>query len=253
MEIITQTKKELQSVLTEVLKASKSEDKRQNSDVKRLSLALRNFLSDEKNQHELKVGVNMEGIRKIVYNLANYDASKSKSPSFETRTTRAIKDALLTHFKVGVNLKSELATTDDKDIDSYIVRTDNDDLAIPHNVLEPMIKKEIKGVKQDVPNTSTDLIPLSSKMVETMFNEAFPTMSRKIKQTLKEPNNIETLITTTNDYLKNLLSNDKIKLDDLLFTPSKIKGKDILEELEHNINLVITKRTELEQQKKKAS
>ena len=253
MEIITQTKKELQSVLTEVLKASKSEDKRQNSDVKRLSLALRNFLSDEKNQHELKVGVNMEGIRKIVYNLANYDASKSKSPSFETRTTRAIKDALLTHFKVGVNLKSENATTDEKDIDSYIVRTENDDLAIPHNVLEPTIKKEIKGVKQEVPNTSTDLIPLSSRMVEKMFNEAFPTMSRKIKQTLKEPNNIETLITTTNDYLKNLLSNDKIKLDDLLFTPSKIKGKDILEELEHNINLVITKRTELEQQKKKAS
>ena len=56
-----------------------SEDKRQNSDVKRLSLALRNFLSDEKNQHELKVGVNMEGIRKIVYDLANYDSSKLKS------------------------------------------------------------------------------------------------------------------------------------------------------------------------------
>ena len=253
MEIITKTKKELQSVLTEVLKASKSEDKRQNSDVKRLSLALRNFLSDDKNKHELKVGVNMEGIRKIVYDLASYDSSKLKSPSFEMRTTRAIKDALLTHFKVGVNLKSELATSDEKNIDSYFVRTDNDDLAIPHNVLEPMIKKEIKGVKQDVPNTSTDLIPLSTRMVEKMFNEAFPTMSRKIKQSLKEPNDIESLIKTTNDYLKNLLSNDKIKLDDLLFTPSDIKGKDILEELEHNINLVITKRTELEKLDKKAS
>jgi hypothetical protein len=31
MEIITQTKKELQSVLTEVLKASKSEDKRESN------------------------------------------------------------------------------------------------------------------------------------------------------------------------------------------------------------------------------
>ena len=146
----------------------------------------------------------MEGIRKIVYDLANYDSSKLKSPSFETRTTRAIKDALLTHFKVGVSLKSELATTDEKNIDSYFVRTDNDDLAIPHNVLEPTIKKEIKGVNQEVPNTSTDLIPLSSKMVEKMFNEAFPTMSRKIKQSLKEPNDIESLIKTTNDYLKNL-------------------------------------------------
>ena len=90
-------------------------------------------------------------------------------------------------------------------------------------------------------------------MVEKMFNEAFPTMSRKIKQSLKEPNDIESLIKTTNDYLKNLLSNDKIKLDDLLFTPSDIQGKDILEELEHNINLVITKRTELQKLDKKAS
>lgn len=245
MEIITKTKKELQSVLTEVLKASKSEDKRQNSDVKRLSKALRNFLADDKNK--LDIGINMEGIRNIIYDLASYDSSKSKSPSFETRTTRAIKDALLDHSKAGVSLQDGEATKDEESIDSYFVRNENDDLCLPHNIIEPKIKKDVKGEKQELPNTNTDLVPLSKNLIDRYFGEAFPTLSRKGKSALKDVANIEKLIIATNDYLINLLDKKNLKLDDLTFAQSKnVKDNDILEELEGTIEKIITKRTQLE-------
>jgi hypothetical protein len=245
MELQTQTKKELQTIVSEVLKASKSEDKRQNSDVRRLSKALRNFLADDKNK--LDIGINMEGIRNIIYDLAKYDSSKAKSPSFETRTTRAIKDALLDHSKAGINLKDEEATKDEESIDSYFVRNENDELCLPHNVIEPKIKKDIKGEKQELPNTNTDLVPLSKNLIERYFGEAFPTLSRKGKSALKDVANIEKLIITTNDFLINLLDKKNLSLDDLMFAQSKnIKDNDILEELEGTIEKVITKRTLLE-------
>ena len=209
-----QTTKTLTVVLNEVLKASKQADKRASQDINRLIENILPFLPTLQNN------ITMEGVRGAVYDLVDYNSSdeKMKSSSFEMRVGRAIKRALQIHFKMSVYENADGSIKFENSVDQLgnaikvVDANDNElkklgtveykegNLFLPSNALEPKVQKEIKGAKTTVKNTDSTLVPLSSKLVDSAFNEANPSASRKVKSAVQNDNTAE-MIKLLSQYL----------------------------------------------------
>lgn len=231
IEKATNSEHKLGVFVKTLLRASRKDDKQSAKDSKNLQSYIVSYLSDDKTGMDWT----METIRNAVYNLAEYNPKEIdkktnenlQSKSFETRVTRAIKDALLQVKKVNPLNK------DDTD-NGY--NLDNDgDLTLPENVAIPTETVEIDGVKQKRPNKTTDRIKIASRLREQHFAKAFIGVSKR-QPNEKTSDNIK----NANELTKWLtgLSNEKI------FDMDK-DDEDILKALENSLDVFFTKRTSL--------
>mgnify|MGYP003135497945 FL=1 len=194
-------KTQLKTILETQLRASRKDDKKADSDSKKLLPFLINYLESDKSNMEWTMG----RLRTACYDLIEYNPSAKdsiKSYSFEHRVTRAIKDSLLV-FR-GVNPLSKNKFDDFKN--GYQIN-DNGNLTLPENIVLPEKTEEVEGVKIKVPNDKTDRIEIGTRLRHKHFSKVF-SIGRKSNSGTGETKYNE-LADTLTKWL-NGLSNDEI-------------------------------------------
>ena len=226
-------KTQLKSLLETQLRASRKDDKKADSDSKKLLPFLINYLKSDKSNMEWT----MERLRNVCYELADYNPSSKddniKSYSFEHRVTRSIKDSLLVFRAVNPLSKAKF-----DDVENGYQVNDNGNLTLPENILFPTETVKIDNAKQERPNPRSERIEVATRLRHNHFAKVFSGVSRKGNSG-----------TGKIDYEKITIDLEKY-LSKLTDTQIYDIGNDFeksLEKLENTINKVFETRTSLSQ------
>ena len=215
------------------------------------NLELRNILVEymQKDKTGLKKdGWKMSVLRKIVYDLAEYDSSQKDefgvsmaNKTFENKTTRAIIDAVLLF-----NRANPLNETKNSKVGYQL--NDKGEMCLPFKTLKPTTMETINGVSQEIPNTSKVLVPINVELRRNHFSDLFPEGTRKNKSGTGKTD-YEKMMIELNQYLLKLSNDDLIKL----LSSGNQNGDKIsdfekyLKALEETIDKVFTRKSGLVQ------
>ena len=219
-----------------MLRASRKNDKAITKDSLALSPLIVAYMHDVKDNAEWSLA----RITATIYDAVGYDSKavdkqgeSMKSPSFETRVKRATFDALLEFYQV-----NPMADAEKQMFNENGYKRDNEgNLTLPHNVLLPIIEKEIEGEKQEFPNTDTTRITVVSRLREKHFGNVFKGMSKRQSNAGQGKT----------DHIKNAVELNKwlVALSDTKIFDMAEQDAKILKTLEDTLDKFFTTRTSL--------
>ena len=223
----------LKKFVVDLVKTTKKEE----LNIAKQGIELRNILVEymQKDKTGLKKdGWKMSVLRNIIYDLANYDTTARdefgvaiKNMTFENRVTRAVMDSVL-------KFNSYNPSNQTKNSKKGYQLNDKGEMCLPFSTLKPTIKETIKGVTQEIPNTSNQLVPISYDLRRNHFSEGFPEGTR----VPKTGTGVTDWGVKANEITQYLITLTDEQIHDF-------KEVKLFEELENALDKFFTKRTSL--------
>lgn len=172
---LASVEKQLGITLRAVLKSGKAEDKRQASDIGLIALGVVDYIQAREIVADVAAKPEMGDIRRHCFTLIGYpsqDAQKRdiKSPAFEMRVTRGIRNALLAIGQFNPNT----GMTGDEE-NGYQLNLEGT-LTLPNNVLVPSLKVPVKDGEGtvEVPNPTTTRTEVPVNVATGHFGKMIP-------------------------------------------------------------------------------
>ncbi len=159
--------------LKAMLKASKTADNRQITDIGTVALDVQKYVTNRRTfaSADSDGSIKADAIKTHIYDLAGYlkDASKVKSAAFEMRIIRGIRNGLLAADAYNPHTNKRNDHENGYHLDANGVPT------LPFNIVAPIIKTETPdGTKVKGPNSDNRRVPVNASTVQAHYSKFAP-------------------------------------------------------------------------------